>query len=206
MRTALRHATLLLPIALGSLSCAGGRGDTTSTAQDTTPATDANTMELRTLEIHTLSGRPTTLDAYEGRALLVVNVASRCGLTPQYTGLQELQETYGERGLTVVGFPCNQFGGQEPGTPEEIQAFCDESYGVAFPLMEKVDVNGPNRHAIYVRLTEVPDASGEAGDVQWNFEKFVIAADGETITRFRPRTTPDDPELVAAIEAALPQG
>ena len=161
------------------------------------------TNPMYEIPLKTLDGKPTSLDAYRGKALLVVNVASKCGLTPQYTGLQALHDTYAARGFEVIGFPCNQFGGQEPGTPEEIQTFCSTNYDVTFPLMSKIDVNGKGRHALYGKLTAVPDAKGEAGDVQWNFEKFLIAPDG-TITRFRPKTTPDDPKLVAAIEAALP--
>jgi glutathione peroxidase len=154
--------------------------------------------------VHTLSGEPTSLGAYAGHALLVVNVASRCGLTPQYTGLEELQRRYGDRGFFVVGFPCNQFMGQEPGTAEEIQTFCSTTYGVTFPLMEKVEVNGEGRHPIYAELTEVADAEGHRGDIRWNFEKFVISPAGEVVARFSPMVIPEDPALVAAIEAVLP--
>ncbi|WP_033257840.1 MULTISPECIES: glutathione peroxidase [Kitasatospora] len=155
------------------------------------------------LPIRTLAGEPSSLEAYRGRVLLLVNVASKCGLTPQYAGLERLQEKYGERGFTVLGFPCNQFLGQEPGSAEEIQEFCSTTYGVSFPLFEKIDVNGAGRHPLYARLTEAADATGEAGDVQWNFEKFLVAADGEVVGRFRPRTEPESAELVAAIEAQL---
>jgi glutathione peroxidase len=155
--------------------------------------------------IHTLQGAATTLGQHRGKALLLVNVASKCGLTPQYTALEALQERLAPRGFTVIGFPCNQFGGQEPGSPEQIQTFCSTSYGVTFPLTEKIDVNGPGRHPIYRELTAVSDASGHQGDIRWNFEKFVISADGAKITRFDPRTAPDDPAVVAAIEAALPR-
>jgi glutathione peroxidase len=153
--------------------------------------------------INALDGEPGVLSGHEGDALLLVNVASKCGLTPQYTGLEQLQETYGDRGFSVIGFPCNQFGGQEPGSAEEIATFCSTTYGVSFPLTEKIDVNGPGRHAIYDDLTSVADAEGHAGDIRWNFEKFLVAPDG-TITRFSPMVTPEDPALVAAIEAALP--
>jgi glutathione peroxidase len=153
--------------------------------------------------IHTLKGDPTSLDIFTGKAVLAVNVASKCGLTPQYTGLEALQSTYAERGFTVVGFPCNQFGAQEPGSAEEIETFCSTTYGVTFPMMEKIDVNGDDRHSIYETLTAVADAEGHSGDIRWNFEKFLIAPDG-TITRFSPMVTPEDPTLVAAIEAALP--
>ena len=134
----------------------------------------------------------------------MVNVASKCGLTPQYAGLERLHERYAGRGFAVVGFPCNQFGGQEPGTAAEIGEFCSTTYGVTFPMLEKVEVNGPGRHPVYTELTAVPDASGEAGDVQWNFEKFLVGPDGRVLARFRPQTTPEDPALIAAIEANLP--
>ncbi|MFJ8697050.1 glutathione peroxidase [Streptomyces roseolilacinus] len=160
-------------------------------------------MSLYDIPLRTLSGEPTSLAEYRGRVVLVVNVASQCGLTPQYAGLEKLQQQYGERGLTVLGVPCNQFGGQEPGSAEEIRTFCSTTYGVSFPLLEKTDVNGAGRHPLYAELTRVADADGEAGDVQWNFEKFLISPEGG-VTRFRPRTEPDAPELVDAIEAALP--
>jgi glutathione peroxidase len=153
----------------------------------------------------TVDGRATTLAEHEGKALLLVNVASKCGLTPQYTGLEQLHETYAERGFSVLGFPCNQFKGQEPGTPQEIQEFCSTTYGVTFPLYEKLDVNGPGRHPLYALLTAVPDAGGEAGDVQWNFEKFLVSPEGSVVGRFRPDTEPDDPALVSAIEEQLPR-
>jgi glutathione peroxidase len=155
-------------------------------------------------EINTLDGRPTTLEQLrDGKAALVVNVASRCGLTPQYTALEELQQKYGSRGFTVVGVPCNQFGDQEPGSAEEIQTFCSTTYGVSFPMTEKVDVNGPGRHPVYQALTETPDDTGEAGDVQWNFEKFLVDPAGEVVGRFRPTTLPDAPEVRTAIESVL---
>jgi glutathione peroxidase len=153
--------------------------------------------------IHTLHGEATSLDSFTGKAVLAVNVASKCGLTPQYTGLEALQQRYADRGFSVVGFPCNQFGGQEPGSAEEIETFCSTTYGVTFPMMEKIDVNGEGRHSIYDTLTEVADAEGHSGDIRWNFEKFLIAPDG-AITRFSPMITPEDEGLVAAIEAALP--
>ncbi len=161
--------------------------------------------DLLDVPVATLDGRPTTLgDLTGGRPALVVNVASRCGLTPQYTQLEALQEQFGPRGFTVVGVPCNQFGGQEPGSAEEIAEFCSATYGVTFPMTEKVDVNGPGAHPLYQRLTAVADAEGRAGDVAWNFEKFVLSADGEVVARFRPQTTPDAPEVRAAIESVLP--
>jgi glutathione peroxidase len=159
-------------------------------------------MSITDEPIHTLQGEPTSLAAYADKTILAVNVASKCGLTPQYAGLEELQKTYGDRGFTVIGFPCNQFLEQEPGTAEEIQTFCSTTYGVTFPMMEKIDVNGDNRHPIYDELTKVADAEDHSGDIRWNFEKFLITPDG-TITRYSPLTTPDDPGLVAAIEASL---
>ena len=159
-------------------------------------------MSIFTEPIHTLRGQETSLAAFENQAILAVNVASKCGLTPQYTGLEALQEKYADRGFTVVGFPCNQFGAQEPGTAEEIQTFCSTTYGVTFPMMEKIEVNGPGRHAIYQELTTVADAEGHSGDIRWNFEKFLVGKDG-SVTRFSPTVEPEDPVLVAAIEADL---
>ncbi|GAA4987296.1 glutathione peroxidase [Kitasatospora paranensis] len=161
-------------------------------------------MSLYDIPLRTLSGEPTSLGDHKGKALLLVNVASKCGLTPQYAGLERLQERYAARGFTVLGFPCNQFMGQEPGTAEEIQTFCSTTYGVSFPLFEKIDVNGDDRHPLYQRLTETADAEGTAGDVQWNFEKFLVAPDGSVVGRFRPRTEPEADEIVAAVEAQLP--
>ena len=152
-----------------------------------------------------LDGSDTTLDAYAGQALLVVNVASQCGFTRQYAGLEALYERYHERGLTVIGVPSNQFGAQEPGTAEEIAAFCQQNFGITFPLLAKTDVNGPDRHPLFARLTEVADATGKAGDVTWNFEKFLVSPQGEVVGRFRSKVEPDDPELVAAIESVLPR-
>jgi glutathione peroxidase len=161
-------------------------------------------MPIYDIPIHSLSGEPSSLAPHKGKALLLVNVASKCGLTPQYEGLQRLQETYGDRGFSVLGFPCNQFLGQEPGTPDEIAEFCSVNYAVTFPLFEKIEVNGPGRHALYDELTAVPDAEGQAGDIQWNFEKFLVSPEGEIVGRFRPGVTPEDPALVSAVEAALP--
>lgn len=160
-------------------------------------------MQLRDIPLTTIDGEQTSLAAYADRAVLVVNVASRCGLTPQYAKLEELQRRYADRGFTVLGFPCNQFLNQEPGDADEIKTFCSASYGVTFPLMEKVRVNGRRKHPLYALLHDVPDADGKTGRVKWNFEKFVIAPD-DSVARFRPATEPDDPAVVAAIEAALP--
>ncbi|GGT91130.1 glutathione peroxidase [Streptomyces violascens] len=161
-------------------------------------------MSLYDIPLRTLTGEPTSLADYKGRAVLLVNVASKCGLTPQYAGLERLQKEYGGRGLTVLGVPCNQFGGQEPGTAEEIGTFCSATYGVTFPLLEKTDVNGAGRHPLYAELTKTADADGEAGDIQWNFEKFLLTPQGEVAARIRPRTEPEAPEVVALIEANLP--
>ncbi|HZG02805.1 MAG TPA: glutathione peroxidase [Streptomyces sp.] len=161
-------------------------------------------MSLYDIPLRTLSGEPTSLAEYRGKVLLIVNVASRCGLTPQYEGLERLQKAYADRGFTVLGVPCNQFMGQEPGSPEEIAAFCSTTYGVTFPLLEKTEVNGEGRHPLYAELTKLADADGQAGDVQWNFEKFLIAPDGTPVARFRPATEPESAEITAAIEAHLP--
>jgi glutathione peroxidase len=161
--------------------------------------------DLPELPLTTLDGEETTLGALTGgRAALLVNVASRCGLTPQYAQLEALQEEYGPRGFTVLGVPCNQFMGQEPGTVAEIAEFCSATYGVTFPMTEKIEVNGSGAHPLYQRLTAVPDADGKAGEIAWNFEKFVLSGNGEVVGRFRPTTLPDAPEVRAAIESVLP--
>ncbi|MDL9936847.1 glutathione peroxidase [Gordonia sp. ABSL1-1] len=157
---------------------------------------------VKEIPVNALDGSALNLADFAG-PLLVVNVASKCGLTPQYSGLEQIAKDYADRGLTVVGVPCNQFMGQEPGTSEEIATFCSTTYGVTFPLLEKVDVNGDDRHPLYAALTTIADADGEAGDVQWNFEKFVVDAEGKVVTRIRPRTEPTDPSVIAAIEAVL---
>ena len=161
-------------------------------------------MSILKHPVHTLSGEPSSLENLGGHALLIVNVASKCGLTPQYSALEALQEKYASRGFFVVGFPCNQFGGQEPGSAEEIATFCSTTYGVTFPMMEKIDVNGPARHPIYAELTEVADAEGVSGDIRWNFEKFLVSPEGNIVARFSPMIAPDDPSLVSEIEKILP--
>jgi glutathione peroxidase len=161
-------------------------------------------MAIYDIPINTLSGDAASLADYKGKALLIVNVASKCGLTPQYTGLEELHEKYGDRGFAVLGFPCNQFGAQEPGSSDEIATFCSTTYGVTFPMYEKIDVNGDDRHAIYDELTKTADGEGYTGDIRWNFEKFLVAPSGEIVARFSPIVTPEAPELVEAIEGALP--
>jgi glutathione peroxidase len=159
-------------------------------------------MTIYDIPVHTLDGEASSLAPYAGKTVLVVNVASKCGLTPQYEGLEQLQKTYEDRGFSVVGFPCNQFAGQEPGTAEEIQTFCSTTYGVTFPLFEKIDVNGEDQSPIYAELNKTADAEGYFGDIRWNFEKFLIAPDA-SVQRFSPTVTPEDPILVGAIEAAL---
>jgi len=159
-------------------------------------------MTIYDIPANTLSGEASSLAPYEGKTVLVVNVASKCGLTPQYEGLEKLQKKYEGRGFSVVGFPSNQFAGQEPGTSEEIQTFCSTTYGVTFPLFEKIDVNGEDQHPIYAELNQTADAEGYSGDVRWNFEKFLIGPDG-SVQRFAPQTEPEDPALVSAIEATL---
>jgi glutathione peroxidase len=158
--------------------------------------------------VRTLDGKETTLEDYRGRVLLVVNVASACGLTPQYAGLQSLYERERERGFEVLGFPCNQFGAQEPGTNDEIATFCETSYGVTFPMFDKIEVNGPHRHPLYAALVDAqPEASPQAkagtSDIAWNFEKFLIDRNGGVVARFSPQVPPDDASLVARVEEAL---
>jgi glutathione peroxidase len=167
------------------------------------PGGSVTLVTSRDIPLTTLDGRRTTLADLADGAVLVVNVASKCGLTPQYTALEKLARDYGDRGLTVLCVPCNQFMGQEPGTAEEIEEFCSTTYGVTFPLLEKTDVNGAGRHPLYDDLTAFPDADGVAGDVQWNFEKFLLAPGGDVVNRFRPSTVPDAPEVLTAIEAVL---
>ena len=161
-------------------------------------------MSLHHHKIKTLTGEDSSLGQFAGKTVLLVNVASKCGLTPQYTGLEKLQSTYKDRGFTVVGVPCNQFMGQEPGTAEEIQEFCSTTYGISFPMMEKVDVNGDEQHPLYKDLNQVADLDGHVGDIRWNFEKFLIGADGTVLQRFAPLVEPEDPSIISAIEAALP--
>ena len=162
-------------------------------------------MTLYDIPLETIDGVPTTLAEHAGQTLLIVNVASRCGLTPQYAALELLQKELGPDRFTVLGFPSNQFGGQEPGSAEEIQEFCSMTYGVSFPLYAKTDVNGPHRHSLYDVLTKTPysDSDDPAGDITWNFEKFVISPDGEVVARFKPQTVPDDPAVLAVIERQL---
>jgi len=160
-------------------------------------------MALYDIPIHTLQGDDAKLGDYAGKTLLLVNVASKCGLTPQYEGLERLQKTYGDRGFTVIGFPCNQFMGQEPGTSEEIAQFCSATYGMTFPLMEKIEVNGDARHPIYEELTQKQDSEGKAGDITWNFEKFLVSPQGDIVARYRPQVEPEDPAIVSDIEAQL---
>ena len=159
-------------------------------------------MALYDIPISALDGSPSSLAPYKGKTLLLVNVASKCGLTPQYEGLEKLQKTYGDKGFTVLGFPCNQFAGQEPGSAEEIAEFCSTTYGVTFPLFEKIDVNGEHQHPVYAELKKTADAEGHAGDIRWNFEKFLVSPEG-AVQRFAPQVEPEDPAIIAAIEASL---
>ena len=158
---------------------------------------------IHSVELPRLNGKPQSLDAYAGKVVLAVNVASRCGFTPQYAGLEALYEKYKDRGFTVLGFPCNQFLHQEPGTAEQIEEFCKVNFGVTFPLFAKLDVKGPEQHPLYGILTEIPDDEGKAGNVRWNFEKFLVDGDGRAVRRFRSKVTPEDPRLVDAIESLL---
>lgn len=161
-------------------------------------------MSVYDEDLAALDGTPGVLTEQKGKVTLLVNVASKCGLTPQYTQLEALQQRYADKGFSVVGVPCNQFMGQEPGSAEEIRTFCSTTYGVTFPLSEKVEVNGDGRIPLYESLTEVPDSDdGTVGDIRWNFEKFVLSRDGEVVARFNPTVIPDDPRVIAAIESAL---
>jgi len=155
------------------------------------------------LRLADLRGKPLELDQFRDKALLIVNVASKCGFTPQYEALEHLQKQYGDRGFSVLGVPCNQFGGQEPVSADEIAEFCSTTYGVTFPMTEKVEVNGAGRHPLYDRLVDTPDAEGYTGDIRWNFEKFLVGPDGVVRRRFGTATKPDAPEVTAAIEALL---
>ncbi len=161
-------------------------------------------MTIHAIDLQGIDGRPLELTRFAGSAVLVVNVASFCGLTPQYAGLEALHQRYTDQGFSVLGVPCNQFGAQEPGGHDEIQAFCSTNYGITFPLAAKADVNGERRHPLFAALTAVADGEGRAGDVDWNFEKFLVSPQGDVVARFRSSVTPDAPEVVAAIEAALP--
>jgi len=160
-------------------------------------------MSIYDAKINTLEGQPADLSEYKGKALLMVNVASKCGLTPQYEGLEKLHEQYGGRGLAVLGFPCNQFGGQEPGSEGQIKTFCETKFGVTFPMFAKVDVNGAGRHPLYEFLTSQTTSPDGPGDIQWNFAKFLIGKDGKVIARFPPTDTPESAEITSAIEKAL---
>ncbi|MEU0596778.1 glutathione peroxidase [Streptomyces sp. NPDC006393] len=164
---------------------------------------DSNGAAPLDVEIGALQGGPANLGQYAGQPVLIVNVASRCGLTPQYAGLERLHEKYAARGFTVLGVPCNQFMGQEPGSAEEIAEFCSATYGVTFPMTEKVEVNGDGRHPLYTRLTGFADADGHSGDIRWNFEKFLLGRDGRVVARFSPQTDPESAEIVTAVEAQL---
>ncbi|PHX93839.1 MAG: glutathione peroxidase [Acidimicrobium sp.] len=160
-------------------------------------------MSVYDAKIAGLSGKQDLLSSLNGSVTLVVNVASKCGLTPQYTVLEALHEQYSAQGFTVLGVPCNQFGAQEPGSASEIETFCSSKYGVTFPMSEKIEVNGAGRHELYKTLTSVADAEGHSGDIRWNFEKFLISRDGKVVCRFNPTIAPDAPEVVSAIKEQL---
>jgi glutathione peroxidase len=164
---------------------------------------DAPARSIYEIELPRLDGKPAKLSEYEGKVVLAVNVASRCGFTPQYAGLQALNERYSDRGFVVLGFPCNQFFNQEPGDAEKIQEFCSANYGVTFPLFAKLDVKGGHQHPLYEILSEAADDTGKAGNVKWNFEKFLVGRDGHAVRRFRSKVVPQDPTLIEAIESEL---
>jgi glutathione peroxidase len=160
-------------------------------------------VDLYDIPVTTIDGRASTLAQHSGEVMLVVNVASKCGFTPQYEALEQLYETYSGKGFTVLGFPCNQFLFQESGSEEQIAQFCSATYGVSFPMFAKVKVRGRGQHPLYAELTKAPDGKGKAGGVKWNFEKFLVNRSGEVVGRFRSKVKPDDPEVTGAIEAAL---
>jgi glutathione peroxidase len=160
-------------------------------------------MTIYDVPVRSLDGQPASLRDHAGKVLLIVNVASKCGLTPQYAGLERVHEKFAERGFAVLGFPCNQFGAQEPGSPEEIQTFCSTTYGVTFPMFEKIDVNGDGRHPLYAQLTTLADDEGNTGDIRWNFEKFLVGRDGVPVKRFSPLVDPEDDAMIGAIEELL---
>jgi len=163
----------------------------------------AQARTIYEIDLPRLDGKPANLSEYAGKVVLAVNVASKCSFTPQYAGLERLYEKYSVQGFTVLGFPCNQFFDQEPGSAEKIQEFCTVNYGVTFPLFTKLDVKGDHQHPLYAILTEAPDDAGKAGDVKWNFEKFLVGRDGRVVRRFRSKVTPEDPTLVEAVESLL---
>jgi len=154
-------------------------------------------------EVTSLSGEKVDLSKYKGKVVMIVNVASRCGATPQYETLQQLHEMYGDKGLVILGFPCNQFGKQEPGTAAQIQEFCTSNYGVTFDMFSKIDVNGDNASPVYKHLTSEETNKEYAGDIRWNFEKFLIGKDGKVVARFRTGVQPNSDQVIAAIEREL---
>jgi len=163
----------------------------------------AEARSIYDIELPRLDGKPARLSEYEGKVVLAVNVASKCGFTPQYAGLEAIYERYADRGFVVLGFPCNQFFNQEPGSAEKIQEFCSVNYGVTFPLFTKLDVKGSNQHPLYEILSETADDTGKAGSVKWNFEKFLVGRDGRVVRRFRSKVVPEDPQLLGAIDSLL---
>ena len=191
------------PVVQGDTAAAGDPAKLPPAGQAPAPATVDKELAMWNASINTLQGKPMHLADYKGKALMIVNVASKCGLTPQYETLEAVQKKYESKGFTVIGFPCNQFGHQEPGSAQEIQTFCSTTYGITFPMTEKIEVNGPGRHDIYKALTPIADAEGHTGDIRWNFEKFLVGRDGNVIARFGPLVVPEAPELVESIEKAL---
>ena len=165
--------------------------------------TQTQAQSIHEIELPRLDGKPAKLSDYAGKVVLAVNVASKCGFTPQYAGLQALNDRYADRGFIVLGFPSNQFFNQEPGSAEQIQEFCSVNYGVTFPLFAKLDVKGSTQHPLYAILTQVADDAGKAGNVGWNFEKFLVGRDGRVVRRFRSKVVPQDPKLIEAIESLL---
>lgn len=209
----MKHAAVLtLSVLLLASGCAkqpsGAGGDTDSTTPTESPDVEAQDAGLSTpaalqFEIPTLAGEQVDLSQYQGQVVLIVNTASECGLTPQYEQLQQLHEQYGDQGLAILGFPANNFGAQEPGSDEAIAEFCEQNFGVGFDMFAKISVKGDDQHPLYAYLTSEDTNPGFAGEISWNFEKFLLGRDGQVVARFEPRTRPDAPEVLAAIQAEL---
>lgn len=164
---------------------------------------EGDTPAVLNFKMKGLDGKEVDLSKYEGKVVMIVNVASQCGLTPQYKALQDLQETYKDKGLVVLGFPCNQFGEQEPGSATEIREFCTKNYGVTFDLFSKIDVNGENAAPLYKFLTSEETNPGKSGKIGWNFEKFLVSRDGKVVARFEPKVAPDSDDVVKAVETEI---
>lgn len=196
----MRSLAMLLLISLFALPAACAQGEVAVRPDDAEPDPEAYVLDF---EMARIDGEPEPLDEYKGKTILMVNTASRCGMTPQYAGLQDLYEQYRDQGLVVLGFPANNFMGQEPGTNEEIATFCSENYSVTFPMFAKISVKGKDQHPLYERLTNQPEPIG--GEVQWNFQKYLVGPDGTVVARFSPRVSPDDPRLIEQIKRLLPE-